>query len=235
MEKYIKGTVLGHGTFGSVYKATDKEVRPQAPPPRGAPAPAPALSPSPPPPTRPLPARRPRGAWSRILGRRTCQQLGWGPHWLWRRRRRSTARFAACGQGAPRPHRPFQRRAARRWPRAPQTGQVVAIKKINVGGSNQVGPAREAAGAGLRPTRGQGPLRATRGAQPRIETPPRPAPARPAPPRPTPPHPAPPYLTPPHANPTHPTQTQPTPHKPTPHHATPRHATPPGATSRAST
>lgn len=27
MDKYEKGTVLGHGTFGSVYKATHKEVR----------------------------------------------------------------------------------------------------------------------------------------------------------------------------------------------------------------
>jgi serine/threonine protein kinase len=27
MDKYEKGAVLGHGTFGSVYKATNKEVR----------------------------------------------------------------------------------------------------------------------------------------------------------------------------------------------------------------
>lgn len=28
MDKYVKGAILGTGTFGSVYKATTKEVRP---------------------------------------------------------------------------------------------------------------------------------------------------------------------------------------------------------------
>lgn len=154
MENYEKGVALGHGTFGSVYKARHKEVRPQAvqaaPRARAAAAHAAAA----------------RAAGPCAAGAMCCltgpqeRPGALGPVPMRHRPSIQLRNPNPCCTDRPAPppqtstthvHAPTHSHShSHIWIAVslthPQTGQAVAIKKINIGSSNQVRAPAPAAG-----------------------------------------------------------------------------------------